>query len=79
MTTSHATCKKIQDHVVICKDCHKILSFDPVEKSLLKSYSLKNDILEVLTFIMTGVIIIIVLHLIVELKKSHFQQSGSSV
>jgi hypothetical protein len=69
MTQEQLTCTKIQEHVGICTKCSKALSFDPIEKSLLKSYSIRNDVLELCTFIVTGVIIIIILHLIVELKK----------
>jgi len=66
--TSVPTCVKIQQHVHQCTDCKRKLSFDPVEKALIKSYSIKNDILELLVFIITGILLIIILNLIVKIK-----------
>ena len=63
------TCLKIQDHVLMCQDCQKILSYDPIEKSLLKTSSIKNDILELFTFLITGVVLLTILYFIVQLKK----------
>jgi hypothetical protein len=66
--TTVDVCKKIQDHILVCKNCKTKLDYDPYEKALLKSYSIKNDIMELLVYIITGIIIIYILHFIVELK-----------
>lgn len=47
-------CKKIVLHVHECHDCKRKLSFDPVEKALLKSVSIKNDIIELIIYIFNG-------------------------
>ena len=61
-------CTKIQDHILICTNCKFKLDYDPNEKALHKSYSIKNDIMELLAYIITGILIILILNLIVKLK-----------
>jgi hypothetical protein len=61
-------CAKIQDHILICNNCKNQLGYDPNEKALMKSYSIKNDVMELLVYVITGIIIILILNLIVELK-----------
>ena len=62
------TCTKIQQHIRICNNCKSKLDYDPNEKALQKSYSMKNDVMELLVYIVSGIIIIFILNLIVELK-----------
>ena len=62
-TYSERMCDKISTHVHHCKQCQRRLSFDPVEKALLKTHSVKNEILELCAFIILGVMIIIILQL----------------
>lgn len=70
VTNETITCLDIQTHVNYCFTCQKRLSFDPVEKALLKSHSIKNEIIELTAYIATGIIIILLLYLILEFKQS---------
>jgi len=56
-------CDKIYSHVNQCKHCQRRMSFDPVEKALLKTHSIKNEILELVAFLALGVLIIFVLRI----------------
>ena len=51
-------CDDVADHVYNCSLCRRRLSFDPVEKALLRSHSLKNEVLEFLAFMVTGFVVI---------------------
>lgn len=51
-------CKKIVLHVHECHHCKRKLSFDPVEKALLKSVSIKNDVIELIAYIFNGLFIL---------------------
>jgi hypothetical protein len=62
-------CKKIELHVLECSKCQKQLQFNPIEKALLKSYSIRNDIFELVTFIATGIFMIIILELMIRFQK----------
>ena len=64
-----SVCDKISGHVHNCKQCQRRLSFDPVEKALLKTHSVKNEIFELIAFIILGIIIIFALHIIPGMKK----------
>ena len=59
--SSNGICDKIYLHVIKCITCQKRLSFDPIEKSLLKTRSVKNEIMELIAYISTGIFIIFVL------------------
>lgn len=61
-------CEHIEQHVKKCRKCIQNLSFNPIEKALLKSYSIKNDIMELVVFIATGVLLIIILRMILYIK-----------
>lgn len=69
---SQNMCDKVNTHVHECKQCQRRLSFDPIEKALLKTHSVKNEILELIAFISLGVITIVTLHMIkgIVVKKS---------
>ncbi len=64
-------CEQVSNHVHECNICQRRLSFDPVEKALLKTHSVKNEIIELIAYIATGVIIIVVLHLLLKFKSQH--------
>jgi hypothetical protein len=54
-------CDKIARHVHECKTCQRKLSFDPVEKALLQTHSMSNEIMELIAFLALGAIIIVAL------------------
>ena len=54
-------CKKIELHVLECSHCQRRLAFNPVEKSLLKTYSVKNEIIELIAYISLGIFLIFIL------------------
>ena len=60
-------CDKLIDHVSMCTYCQKHLSFDPVEKALLKTHSVKNELFEVILYIAIGIFVIICLRLFVQM------------
>lgn len=51
-------CEDVADHVHHCMVCQRRLSFDPIEKALLKTHSLKNEVMEFLAFTVTGLVVI---------------------
>lgn len=55
-------CDSIYTHVHQCNHCQRRLSFDPIEKALLKTHSVKNEILELIAFIFLGIMIILIVH-----------------
>lgn len=57
-------CDEIAKHVYQCQVCQRRLSFDPIEKSLLKTHSIKNEIFELLAFIIFGILIIFMLYIV---------------
>jgi len=57
-------CKKIEIHVIGCHNCKRKLSFNPIEKSILKTYSVKNEIIELIAYIGLGVFIILILDIL---------------
>jgi len=59
---SHEMCEKVTDHVYQCKVCQRRLSFAPVEKALLKTHSVKNEIIELVAFMTLGIVIIFAVH-----------------
>lgn len=61
-------CDKISTHVHECKTCQRKLSFDPVEKALLKTHSIKNEIMELVAFVSMGAMIIVILYYVVLYK-----------
>ena len=61
-------CDNISRHVSECKTCQRRLSFDPIEKALLKTHSVKNEIMELIAYIVTGIVLIVALHLISKVK-----------
>jgi hypothetical protein len=61
---SNEMCDKIRQHVHQCKICQRRLSFDPIEKSLLKTHSVKNEIMELIAFISIGTGIIFILSIL---------------
>lgn len=62
-------CNKVFLHVNQCITCQKRLSFDPIEKSLLKTRSVKNELMELLAYISTGIFIILVLRYVCDSEK----------
>ena len=68
MSDGQEFCDKIQTHVTECVICQRRLSFDPIEKALLKTHSVKNEIIELLAFIATGCMIIIILYMLLKYK-----------
>ena len=60
-TYAKAMCDKVSAHVNDCQRCQRRLSFDPIEKALLKSHSIKNECFELIAFIAVGIFIIILL------------------
>jgi len=58
---AQAMCQQVSDHVHRCKQCQRRLSFDPVEKALLKTHSLKNEIFELLAFVSLGIVVVLTL------------------
>ena len=63
-------CDDVANHVYNCRLCQRRLQFDPVEKALLKSHSVKNEVLEFTAFLATGCFIIVILSLVVQLRKA---------
>lgn len=55
-------CDSIYTHVHQCAHCQRRFSFDPIEKALLKTHSVKNEVLELIAFIALGIIIIFIIH-----------------
>ena len=62
-------CDDVSDHVHQCMQCQRRLSFDPVEKALLKSHSVKNEIIEFLAFMVMGCVVIASLWVIARVRK----------
>ena len=58
-TVAQRMCDGVSEHVHECKRCQRRLSFDPIEKSLLQTHSITNEILELIAFIVLGLMIII--------------------
>lgn len=61
---SEQICDKIIYHVSMCNKCQRKLSFDPTDMAILKSYSITNEILEVIVYICLGIFIIFVLYIL---------------
>ena len=59
-----SVCDKIATHVGLCKLCQMRLSYDPVEKSLLKTNSIHREIIELIAFIVMGVVVIVSIHIL---------------
>ena len=64
-------CKQIEKHVLKCLECKKKYTIDPIQKALLNNYSLKNDVIELVTFIIFGTIIITILQLVVKAQNGN--------
>ncbi len=62
-------CDDVADHVHQCMKCQRRLSFDPIEKALLKSHSIKNEILEFLAFLVMGCVVIASLWVVARVRK----------
>ena len=62
-TYSQKMCDRVTTHVHQCKQCQRRLSFDPIEKALLKTHSVKNEIFELIAFMVLGIVIIILVHI----------------
>jgi len=62
--TSHQMCDKIRDHVHQCKTCQRRFSFDPIEKALLKTHSVKNEVMELIAFISLGAGIVFIIYML---------------
>jgi hypothetical protein len=62
--TSHEMCDKIREHVNLCKTCQRRLSFDPIEKALLKTHSVKNEVMELVAFVCLGIGIISTIYML---------------
>ena len=62
-------CDKISEHVHGCATCQRRLSFDPVEKALLKTHSVKNEVMELVAFLTAGLFIIVVLYMLLKWKR----------
>lgn len=60
-------CDKIAQHVYQCETCKRRLSFDPIEKSLLKTHSVRSEIFELIAFIIFGIIVIVMLYFIINM------------
>jgi len=71
-------CDKLIDHVGRCRYCQRHLSFDPVEKALLKTHTLKNELLEVLLYIGMGILVIICLRMFVQWGESTSVSASTS-
>lgn len=61
-TQASKMCDNIYAHVHQCNHCQRRFSFDPIEKALLKTHSVKNEIMELIAFIALGIIIIVLVH-----------------
>ena len=66
----HRICDKIQHHVAVCKLCQRRLSFDPIEKSLLKTHSVRQEIFELVALLGLGTFIIAFLYILQSVKSS---------
>ena len=58
-TFSQSMCDKIYMHVNQCQQCQRRYKYDPVEKALLKTHSIKNEIMELLAFALLGLVVIV--------------------
>jgi hypothetical protein len=61
-------CDDVADHVEHCMLCQRRLSFDPIEKALLKTHSLKNEVMEFFAFVVTGLVVIASLWAVAKVK-----------
>lgn len=68
--SSSYICEKIETHVNNCSQCKRRLAFDPVEKAILKSVSIKNDVIELTVYIFNGIFILFFLQFIMQTPKS---------
>lgn len=67
--TGTSLCDDVADHVHQCMLCQRRLSFDPIEKALLKSHSMKNEITEFLAFMMMGFVVIASLWIVGKVRR----------
>ncbi len=57
-------CDKVHEHVLKCDLCKRRLSFDPVEKALLKTHSMTNQVLELIAYMIASATVILCVKLI---------------
>ena len=51
-------CNSVMQHVGNCKKCKDYFSYDPLEKALVNSYSFKNELIEIVGYILFGILVI---------------------
>lgn len=59
--SEESICKKISFHVYNCKKCQRNFGFDPIDKSIMKTISITSELIELFTYIITGVVLILIL------------------